>query len=166
MPTHKVVPADYDAPWQSSVAKSLHSKYHRIVVERSSHALNATAILLDSLEIDPDNRVLIIDADLSTREHKWRDLLRQLGIRAKKSEQTINQEPLIQELIHHLQLASGLEAWSFERLRRLANSSSISLNFDLDHPTNSEIIPRPHTCLLYTSPSPRDATLSRMPSSA
>ena len=25
---------------------------------------------------------------------------------------------------------------------------------------------RAHTCLLYTSPSPRDATLSRMPSSA
>ena len=25
---------------------------------------------------------------------------------------------------------------------------------------------RPDTCLLYTSPSPRDATLSRMPSSA
>ena len=24
----------------------------------------------------------------------------------------------------------------------------------------------PHVCLLYTSPSPRDATLSRMPSSA
>ena len=24
----------------------------------------------------------------------------------------------------------------------------------------------PHNCLLYTSPSPRDATLSRMPSSA
>ena len=24
----------------------------------------------------------------------------------------------------------------------------------------------PHSCLLYTSPSPRDATLSRMPSSA
>ena len=26
--------------------------------------------------------------------------------------------------------------------------------------------PKPHSCLLYTSPSPRDATLSRMPSSA
>ena len=25
---------------------------------------------------------------------------------------------------------------------------------------------RPHTCLLYTSPSPRDGLLSRMPSSA
>ena len=28
------------------------------------------------------------------------------------------------------------------------------------------IHPKIHTCLLYTSPSPRDATLSRMPSSA
>ena len=28
------------------------------------------------------------------------------------------------------------------------------------------IPPKPDTCLLYTSPSPRDATLSRMPSSA
>ena len=32
---------------------------------------------------------------------------------------------------------------------------------DIVHPADSEI-----TCLLYTSPSPRDATLSRMPSSA
>ena len=29
---------------------------------------------------------------------------------------------------------------------------------------DGEVIP--HSCLLYTSPSPRDATLSRMPSSA
>ena len=28
------------------------------------------------------------------------------------------------------------------------------------------LIPRPETCLLYTSPSPRDGLLSRMPSSA
>ena len=28
------------------------------------------------------------------------------------------------------------------------------------------VVPGSHTCLLYTSPSPRDATLSRMPSSA
>ena len=31
---------------------------------------------------------------------------------------------------------------------------------------NDEFIPAYMTCLLYTSPSPRDATLSRMPSSA
>ena len=31
---------------------------------------------------------------------------------------------------------------------------------------NSALVICPNTCLLYTSPSPRDATLSRMPSSA
>ena len=34
------------------------------------------------------------------------------------------------------------------------------------HKHNPQIIHRDLTCLLYTSPSPRDATLSRMPSSA
>ena len=32
--------------------------------------------------------------------------------------------------------------------------------------TQSSLTLQPSTCLLYTSPSPRDATLSRMPSSA
>ena len=31
---------------------------------------------------------------------------------------------------------------------------------------NVGVLHEPYTCLLYTSPSPRDATLSRMPSSA
>ena len=32
--------------------------------------------------------------------------------------------------------------------------------------TQTFVVKDPNTCLLYTSPSPRDATLSRMPSSA
>ena len=35
-----------------------------------------------------------------------------------------------------------------------------------DHGSDDATITRPDGCLLYTSPSPRDATLSRMPSSA
>ena len=35
-----------------------------------------------------------------------------------------------------------------------------------DHNRDVATIRAPDTCLLYTSPSPRDATLSRMPSSA
>ena len=35
-----------------------------------------------------------------------------------------------------------------------------------DHLTLNELIILYKSCLLYTSPSPRDATLSRMPSSA
>ena len=36
----------------------------------------------------------------------------------------------------------------------------------LPDPTGWRILVLPYNCLLYTSPSPRDATLSRMPSSA
>ena len=35
-----------------------------------------------------------------------------------------------------------------------------------DYPKARELLDNYQTCLLYTSPSPRDATLSRMPSSA
>ena len=38
--------------------------------------------------------------------------------------------------------------------------------FDVQGSANYTILPKKDTCLLYTSPSPRDATLSRMPSSA
>jgi len=44
-------------------------------------------------------------------------------------------------------------------LRRLVKSSPIKAQFD-------SALERPWTCLLYTSPSPRDRTRSRMPSSA
>ena len=38
--------------------------------------------------------------------------------------------------------------------------------YDTDSSRGEEIAKQYNTCLLYTSPSPRDATLSRMPSSA
>ena len=52
------------------------------------------------------------------------------------------------------------QTWSNDSLENLTNSVGQAL-------PNVEISIRdPSTCLLYTSPSPRDATLSRMPSSA
>ena len=36
----------------------------------------------------------------------------------------------------------------------------------IDNTSDLVVAYKPNTCLLYTSPSPRDATLSRMPSSA
>ena len=43
-------------------------------------------------------------------------------------------------------------------------SSTELLNSQLNNPMRA--MPQPMTCLLYTSPSPRDRTRSRMPSSA
>ena len=48
---------------------------------------------------------------------------------------------------------------------RLESSMPYSTNFELNFLIEA-LKTRIHICLLYTSPSPRDATLSRMPSSA
>ena len=54
------------------------------------------------------------------------------------------------------------------RTRSTFEGSSLQSLLELNPDTNSNIYPWIYalTCLLYTSPSPRDATLSRMPSSA
>ncbi|MCH2648932.1 MAG: PD-(D/E)XK nuclease family protein [Candidatus Poseidoniaceae archaeon] len=148
VPFHEVEQVDHDSPWRSSISEQRTSQYHKVVVEHSGHIIAATTNLLDSLSIIPQDKILIIDADLQNRAHRWQEMLRQLGIYNANKEHAISQEPLIQELIYHLQLASGLEAWSFERLRRFANSANIFINFDLTHPTNPELLPRPHTEIL------------------
>ena len=52
----------------------------------------------------------------------------------------------------------------------LYKHTKLKLNFNVNLtclvPTENPDVGRPERCLLYTSPSPRDATLSRMPSSA
>ena len=74
----------------------------------------------------------------------------------------------------HLELGSKDNSIDFETSIKLSGSRFVVLrdkialleraliNFMLDTHTNEF----QYTCLLYTSPSPRDATLSRMPSSA
>ena len=50
----------------------------------------------------------------------------------------------------------------------IGKSEGVELEFDIDghNDTINVYTTRPDTCLLYTSPSPRDGLLSRMPSSA
>ena len=47
-----------------------------------------------------------------------------------------------------------------------ASSRSLGAYVILDHIERARAMGLPHVCLLYTSPSPRDGLLSRMPSSA
>ena len=53
-----------------------------------------------------------------------------------------------------------------KRLGGLHLISNEAMGFKSPISKNYQIKYLPYTCLLYTSPSPRDATLSRMPSSA
>ena len=61
-------------------------------------------------------------------------------------------------LIDQNQVNKNLDSNSSFDRQVIANQKSINENIPLAN--------KPEICLLYTSPSPRDATLSRMPSSA
>ena len=61
------------------------------------------------------------------------------------------------------ELQEGRKRYEAQKLSRAAQKDNGSQRLAICHsPHDAE----DHTCLLYTSPSPRDATLSRMPSSA
>ena len=65
-------------------------------------------------------------------------------------------------------LSNSLEGW-ITRIRLTSKNSKIALKKHIKGFTNFEYeysIPRSDACLLYTSPSPRDISGSRMPSSA
>ena len=61
----------------------------------------------------------------------------------------------------------GLDAdWATLQTAQNTDTTLLNTGFSLDTWDEHLLAGQTHTCLLYTSPSPRDATLSRMPSSA
>ena len=63
--------------------------------------------------------------------------------------------------------ANGIPYNIFEQLSlRTRKQVYLDYNPDTSFWVHDKIIPMPNACLLYTSPSPRDGLLSRMPSSA
>ena len=74
-----------------------------------------------------------------------------------RGERLVNWDPVLHTAVSDLEVISEEESGHIWHIRYpLADGSG-----HLEVATT-----RPETCLLYTSPSPRDATLSRMPSSA
>ena len=67
---------------------------------------------------------------------------------------------LNQFLKWHNVVSSGGEA------KILINSGQIKVNGEIERKRGRKLVKGDKVCLLYTSPSPRDRTRSRMPSSA
>ena len=66
--------------------------------------------------------------------------------------------------IRDLRVETIIGIFGWEREVRQQISMDLDFEFDVSVPGKSDSID--DTCLLYTSPSPRDGLLSRMPSSA
>ena len=150
IPPHTLSDESYEAPWLSAVGKSRQSDYYQVMVERAEHIIDATFNLLDEIGLIQDQKVIIVDAAIEARRNNWEERLRARGILGNPVDSVIGEVPIIQELVYHLSLCSGLEAWSFERIRRLANSANLTIQFDdeISHPENPLIKPRPHIDLL------------------
>ena len=70
-------------------------------------------------------------------------------------------------LVHQFEYATdGERAIDYLRDKNKALPQLILLDLNMPRFDGLEFLSMMRTCLLYTSPSPRDATLSRMPSSA
>ena len=71
--------------------------------------------------------------------------------------------------LNHIVLNSG-QFRALVQSKKIKGKSKVeilnSVLGKLSHPLVNEVVSYLKGCLLYTSPSPRDATLSRMPSSA
>ena len=82
----------------------------------------------------------------------------------------------VEELLNQVKIGSASKRWqsAFELAKVLNNpdrdplsdSFKDQLSSAYERSFHDDALVRSYFCLLYTSPSPRDATLSRMPSSA
>ena len=72
---------------------------------------------------------------------------------------------LLKQQLHTFKLRNCPNISDFSELGNLTSLSTIHISGN-SYQLGSKFYQLPRFCLLYTSPSPRDATLSRMPSSA
>ena len=152
VPPHEVPKENHKVRWQSSNTRNIKPDYHRICVDRAEHTLDAAMNLLSRIDIEKDTTIAIIDAAKETRKTIWAQRLHELGIELGDNSVADNSTLVNKELLYHLSIGLGLEAWSFERFSRMVNSKffSISLlnNDELIHPSNEAIRPRPHLDIL------------------
>ena len=89
------------------------------------------------------------------------------ALQASESGDLLDETVWLQQLEHWLKIVCGDESLDCPTLVRSAEELSLGLRFTDDaNIADLNSAWRQKTCLLYTSPSPRDRTRSRMPSSA
>ena len=125
---------------------------------------------LDNINLD--YKIFTTQYDEVTKAEKLENADEAAKLRRTLDQQLVGFQDVITKLANKLQrqlLAKQNRAWDFDLEEGLLDSSKLpriimdpynSLSFKKEKDLDFK------DCLLYTSPSPRDATLSRMPSSA
>ena len=119
---------------------------------RKEHNIDATLELVSAYLSHTNKKVLIIDAAVESNRRIWSSRLKEIGIITNFGPPSMHEQPSISGLTHLLQVGEGLEAWSFEKFRRIIENNGLPLIFEnlssLVHPKESEWRPQPHLDVL------------------
>jgi hypothetical protein len=152
LPQHEVWNYPKNVTWISPEGESKKTILHRVSLERREHSIEATFQLLSDYLNFTNKNVLIIDAAAESNRRIWSSRLKEIGIISSFGPQSMNEQPAISSLINLLQVGEGLEAWSFEKFRRIVENNGLPLTFasfsELIHPKEADWKPYPHLDVL------------------
>ena len=152
VPKHEVWRYPKQVNWTSPVGKLRNTQIHRISLERKHHNIDTTFQLIKNYLSSNDGSIIVIDAGLKHNTRSWKSRLNEMGIISNFKANTLLEQPSIAGLITLLQIGEGLEAWSFEKFRRLIENNGLPIEFtsfnELIHTTEKDWKPKPHLDIL------------------
>ena len=148
LPEHKVWNYPKNTSWISPIGLKRKTKIHRVSLERKEHNIDAAFQIISDYINHANNKILIIDAAVKSNRRIWSSRLKDLGIITNFGSVSLHEQPSISGFTNLLQLGEGLEAWSFDKFRRIVENGGLPLNFesfsDLIHPKEPDWKPQPH----------------------
>jgi hypothetical protein len=152
IPMHDIWKLPKQIGWQSPIGISRSTTLHRVSLERKEHSIDAAFDMIRNYVVSNSGKVLVIDGAVQSNIHLWARRLDELGLISNFGAEKMQEQPTVTGLLSLLQIGEGLEAWSFERLRRLVEGGGLPISFDniskLIHPKNPEWKPTPHIDVL------------------
>ena len=152
IPQHEVWNYPKEVGWISPVGRLRDTKIHRVSLERKQHNIETTLQLINNYFLHYAGSIIVIDAAIEHNSREWKSRLNGMGIISDFGSKSISEQASIAGLITLLQIGNGLEAWSFEKLRRLIQDNGLPLEFasfaKLRHPTEKDWKPKPHLEIL------------------
>jgi len=152
VPEHHVLSPTDTAHWRSERSIARNTSYHRIIVNRRAHSIDAAFDLLHHYRSTSDGTVAIIDGAADANRDAWHTRLQALGYITGGEQRSLEEIPALSSLGHLMRIGDGLEAWSLDKMRSLYEHQSLPLPNggvpELTHPSRQTWHPRPHAKVL------------------
>ena len=161
----------FKASYQDHLIVDIRIRKTDYSIAKASELSKEYAFLLGQLPTCLRKNVHHVNIMKGDREWGGNSFTKALDLQIGKISEDYQLRGIIEETLVHEASHASLDPmfYSTEAWEKNQNQDSMFISeYAATHPNREDIAESflPYLCLLYTSPSPRDATLSRMPSSA